>query len=243
MTESRPDPQTAFALDTARALAAVAHPGRELESRSGFEPAPENLQARADEIADDLGIADLDLLVWEQPLADALVFGDRSQGILVLTTGLVDLLDDDALDAAMAHEMGHIRHGHVRRFGAAVLAVTGVLLVLARGAGPAQSKLGRGLVTTTATIFGTLLLLALVRRYERAADEAAVEHLDDPAELARALLAVRTGDPDADPRSYEPSETSAVERLLTPYPLSDERLPRLLDVSTNQPSDRNPGNN
>lgn len=222
-----------FVLGTACALAAVALPGQRIDSLPDFEPAPENLQARADGIATSLGIAELDLLVWEQPLADALVFGDRSRGILVLTTGLVELLDEDALDAAMAHELGHVRHGHVRRFGAAVLGIAGVLLALARGTGPGRTALGRGLVTTTAAVFGTLLLLALVRRYERAADEVAVEHLDDPAELARALLVVRTGDPDADPRTYEPAETSVVERLLTPYPPSDERLPGVLDPSTN----------
>ena len=229
---SRSGSSVRFALGTARALVAVAVPGRELHALSEFEPSSDDLQARADEIADDLGIAELDLLVWEQPLADALVFGDRSRGILVLTTGLVDLLDDDALDAAMAHELGHIRHGHVRRFGAAILAVAGVSLALVRGIGPGRSMLGRGLLTATAALLGTLLLLALVRRYERAADEVAVQYLDDPAELARALLVVRTGDPEADPRTYEPSETSAVERLLTPYPPSDERLPRLLDIST-----------
>ena len=232
MTTDRWRSKTRFAFWTVCALA-VALSGRDLRSLPGFEPASEDVQARATTVGDDLGIAELDLIVWEQPLVDALVFGDRSGGTLVLTTGLVGLLDDDALDAAMAHEIGHIRHGHGRRFGTAVLAVATLLFVLARGASPGRTLLGRGLVTIMAAISGILLLLALVRRYERAADRTAVRHLDDPAELARALLIVRTGDPDADPRTYEPSETPTVERLLTPYPPSDERLPRLLDLSTN----------
>lgn len=214
-----------FVRGTVRIAVIAGLPGRKLASHPSVEAAPTALQQRAEQMADALGIDTVDLLVWDHDVPNALPFGDRSGGTLVLTTGLVDLLDEAELDAAMMHELGHVRHGHGRRFGTvlvAVLAIVGVCAHRARGRG------GRAWLSTV-LVAGvcTLLSLAVIRRYELEADRAACRRLEDPEALARAIVAVRAGSGDVDLAAYDPPRASRVERLFLVYPHPADRFPQL----------------
>lgn len=202
--------------------------GGRLTDHPAIDTAPTALQQQAEEMADTLGIASVDLLVWEHDVPNALPFGDRSGGTLVLTTGLIDLLDDAELEAAMMHELAHVRYGHGRRFGTVLAAMLGVVGVLARRARSRRSRTAwLGAVLTVSIC--TLLALAVVRRYELEADRTARRHLDDPAALARAIVAVRTGGGDVDLAAYDPPQPSRFGRLFLVYPSPADRFPRLFD--------------
>jgi len=227
MTDTRKSQASyGFVWGTIHMLARAGLPGNGLTAHPTVESAPTALQQRAENMADALGIDTVDLLVWEHDVPNALPFGDRSGGTLVLTTGLIDLLEDDELDAAMLHELAHVRHGHGRRFGvmvAAMLGVVGLLSSRARTRRCRAAWLGIGVGVCT------LLGLAAVRRYELEADRTAREHLDDPAALARAIVAVRTGSGDVDLAAYDPPQSSRLERLFLIYPPPADRFPEYIE--------------
>ena len=52
------------------------------------------------------------LYVDQRPFANAHTFGVESP-IIVLYSGLLDLLDEDEWRVVMGHELGHIKAGHV----------------------------------------------------------------------------------------------------------------------------------
>ena len=61
-----------------------------------------------------MGLSVPELWVVDDPAADALVVGTSpARAALVLTTGLLDLLDPVQLEAVLAHELSHVKSGDV----------------------------------------------------------------------------------------------------------------------------------
>lgn len=222
-----PDSHGSFVLGTLVILVSAVLPWRELDELPGIAPAPDEIRARADEYAHAMGLFEAQVYVWHNDVPDAIPLGNRSGGILVLTSGLVALLDDEALDAAIAHELGHVRHAHARRFSAWVAVVLGSICtacLAARRRSP-RSALPMAVV---GVVLGLLLLLAVTRQYEREADRCARRHLEHPEALARAILAVRTGNPSVTPDDIDLTRPRRIRRLLAIYPPLDERFPELI---------------
>lgn len=63
-------------------------------------------------ICDRLGIEEPEFYLEMNPMPNAYTFGD-SRIYITVTSGLVEMLDDDELDAVIAHECGHILCRHV----------------------------------------------------------------------------------------------------------------------------------
>jgi heat shock protein HtpX len=134
----------------------------------------------------------------------------------VVSTGLLDALDDDELRAVVAHELAHVRNGDAAL-------VTGLSLPVAladrieRLGSTSPDRLGRrggiahvslpSAVAVSATLVGTAgvaLLAALSRLREYSADRGAVAITGDPAGLASALGSIGetlSNDGVADPRT------------------------------------------
>lgn len=64
------------------------------------------------EAADILDLHEPDLFLASNPYVNAFTFG-AERPFIVIQSGLVDLLDDDELMAVLAHELGHVKAGHV----------------------------------------------------------------------------------------------------------------------------------
>ena len=85
-----------------------------------------------------LGVLDIaesyDLYMTAEPIANAMAIG-AGKPILVLNSGTVALLDDDELEAVIAHEVGHIASDHVlyRTALQILLRLTGQRLPMAAG--------------------------------------------------------------------------------------------------------------
>lgn len=124
------------------------------------------------------------LFLAQTPVANAFAMG-REAPCIVLQTGLVELLDEDELQAVIAHELGHIHCGHsVYRLMALVV---GMLLTRFGGA-----TLG------LADIFSLGLQAALLewaRKAEFSADRAAALCVQDPEIVFRALFKLTGGSP------------------------------------------------
>lgn len=63
-------------------------------------------------ICEKLGIPEPEFYLEMNPMPNAYTYGD-SRIFITITSGLVDLLDDEELDAVIAHECGHILCRHV----------------------------------------------------------------------------------------------------------------------------------
>lgn len=161
----------------------------------------------------DVPVPDLRVAETDAPLAYTV--GVRaSDATVVVSTGLLDALDDAAVAAVLAHEVSHVKHRDV-----AVTTVASFPAVVAgavqsvadrqwaglseRGGGhPYAAVLGLSAVACYAVagvfrVGGALLVRGLSRTREFAADRGAVAITGDPAALASAL---RTLDGAAPPR-------------------------------------------
>ena len=70
------------------------------------------LYKRLPPICEKLGIAEPEFYLQMDPVPNAWTFGD-TKIYITITSGLVELLDDEELDAVIAHECGHILCRHV----------------------------------------------------------------------------------------------------------------------------------
>lgn len=59
-----------------------------------------------------LDVVEPELYVAQNPIPNAITSG-YSHPYIILTSGLLDLLDEDEILAVIAHELGHIKSGHV----------------------------------------------------------------------------------------------------------------------------------
>ncbi len=74
-----------------------------------------------------LDMPEPELYLWQEPHPNAFAIG-MDRYTLVVTSGLVDLMDDDELRCVIGHELGHIKSGHMLyRTMAIFLAIVGLL--------------------------------------------------------------------------------------------------------------------
>ncbi len=204
-------------------------PGRQLERCNWISPAGGSIEAVCQREARRLGLEEMDVYLWDQTVPTGLPMGTKDSGVLVLSSGLVELLDDEALRAAILHELAHVRLGHSRTLTRLLGVIVGVIAAI--GLHRQSSRRRRVLTQAMISGVGTLAILAVMRRMELEADAATIAYTRDAESLARALLIVRSGDPTASVSEYEPSPRSPLAGLLTIYPSPERRFPELFGES------------
>lgn len=215
------------------------------------------LHRRVDALVGRMDVKRPGLFVASLGAPNALAMGSARRGALVLDVGLVRLLEPEELTAIVAHELAHLESddGLVRALAyASIQTLLGVALVVAAPVALALTGVGHGLALLTgrrdnaalrlrgvlgaAVGLGLFLTTALVRartrRREFAADDRAAEVTGDPLSLARALRRIeRASQPRTGPfRIPIEREESALERVLSTHPPTDERIERLAERAT-----------
>jgi heat shock protein HtpX len=119
---------------------------------------------------------------------------------LVVTTGLVEMLDDQERQAVVAHELGHIAHwDFVVMTMAAAIPLMLYIIYLATVSGKRRSRKGGGyialvgLVSFAAYVVSQFIVLLLSRVREYYADRFSGEATGDPNTLSTALVKVAYG--------------------------------------------------
>lgn len=185
-----------FASDTIALKTAGAH-----EVDAEQEP---RLHALADRLC---ALADMPkprLAVSETPVPNAFAAGRKRKGVvLCVTRGMLNRLDDQELEGVMAHELSHVAHGD-----AVVMTVASFIGVLAGLTARLGARMlfyaGRmrnvwqflvvalavTLLATATWLVSVLLIRALSRYREFAADHAAAQLTGNPAALSSALVKV-----------------------------------------------------
>merc|ERR1719248_83631 len=123
---------------------------------------------------------------------NAFAAGSGRDRVVAVTQGLVDLLDRRELEAVVAHEVGHLKHGDTGRAAQAAAMLSG--LSTAKRAGDrmlANKRKEKSDASVAASAAGLLLRLAGSRRDEFAADAVAAQF--DDAGASRDKLHARAG--------------------------------------------------
>jgi len=192
------------------------------------------------------------LYVLDEASPNAFATGTKPEnGVICVTTGLLDQLDRNELQGVVAHEMAHIRNYDIRLM--TTLALTVGIIVLMRDLflrgrfHTGKRKDGNGIVMVIAIVFillaplfAMLLRMAVSRNREYLADASAVQFTRYPEGLANALEKIATAsDTQVDTANagtapmyiVDPLRAHALEEervgLFSTHPPTTERIRRL----------------
>jgi len=159
-----------------------------------------------------LEVDEPELYVTVDPTPNAWTYGDTSP-FIVLTSGLVDLLDDEERLFVIAHELGHIKAGHVL-YTLVAKNIAALIELLGQATLGIGALLGQGLVYA---------LLEWYRKAELTADRAGLLCVQDLDPAVRTFMKLSGGatrlfdDMDRDAflrqiRAYEDADRSELNR-------------------------------
>ena len=174
----------------------------------------------------------------------------RSQdsAAVAVTTGIMDLLDDEELEGVLAHELAHIKNRDVMVMTVASFLSTIAFLVVrwgwlfsggrSRGGQQQAPVFVAILLSLVVWILSFLLIRALSRYREFAADRGGASITGRPAALATALMKIDSGMekvPSEDLRGEAemnaffiiPIRSGFVGRLFSTHPSTEKRIERL----------------
>jgi Zn-dependent protease with chaperone function len=129
-----------------------------------------------------LDVEEPEMYVTLDPVPNAFTFG-HTRPFIVLTSGLVDMLDDEERFFVVAHELGHIKAEHVLY---TVLAknIAAIMTIIGQATLGIGALLGQGLVIALNDWF---------RKAELTADRAGLLCVQDPAPCMRAFMKMAGG--------------------------------------------------
>ena len=124
-----------------------------------------------------LGMSEPELYVAQNPLPNAWTSG-HVRPYIILTSGLLDLMNEDEIMAVIAHELGHIKSGHVL-YRTMALCITLVLTLIGDMTLGIGRLVGRSLEAT---------LLEWYRMSEFTGDRAALLVVQDPQVMLSLMM-------------------------------------------------------
>lgn len=187
------------------------------------------------------------IYIIDDPAPNAMASGrDPRHSIVAATTGLVNLLDDNELEAVMAHEMGHIQNYDIRvsmiTFGlvSAIGLISNIVMrVFIYGdnddnKSPITLIIGL-IVVILAPIAAVIVQMAVSRQREFLADASSALTTRNPEGLASALDKLKTyGKPMMKQNSAtahlfftSPLKLGILSKLFSTHPPIEERINRL----------------
>jgi heat shock protein HtpX len=185
--------------------------------------------------------------VIDDPAPNAFATGrDPSHAIVAATTGLLGMMDDDELEAVMAHEMGHVQNYDIRVMMIVFGLVSAIGLIAdlifhmmwfrSDDESPSPVFLAIAVVAAIiAPIVATLVQLAVSRRREYLADSTGALTTRYPEGLARALEKIgahgsamrRQNTATAHLFFASPLKGKSLAKLFSTHPPIEDRIARL----------------
>ena len=229
----------------AAAKLATAMPGaKQIEKRDN-----PRLYRMVENLSITLGMPMPKVYVIDDPAPNAFATGrDPKHAIVAATTGLMEIMDDNELEAVMAHEMGHVQNYDIRvsmiAFGlvSAIAILSDIVLRMLFFGGdrrdsnmhPAVLIIGL-VVVILAPIIATMVQLAVSRQREFLADASGAMTTRDPESLAKALEKLQSyGQPMKRHNSStahlffsNPLKKGGLSKLFSSHPPLEDRIERL----------------
>ncbi|WP_254762334.1 zinc metalloprotease HtpX [Natrinema marinum] len=191
--------------------------------------------------------------VVDSKVPNAFATGRNQRNAAVcVTTGIMNTLDQDELDGVLAHELAHVKNRDMMVMTIASFLSTIAFMIVRWGAffggGHGRGREGGGggiivaiLVSLVVWIISYLLIRALSRYREFAADRGAAAITGNPSALASALLKI-SGEMDKVPKDdlreeaemnaffIIPIKSGIVGRLFSTHPSTERRVERLREL-------------
>ncbi|WP_255169292.1 zinc metalloprotease HtpX [Natrononativus amylolyticus] len=213
------------------------------------------LHAAVDRLAQQADLPKPTVAVVDSKVPNAFATGrSPSNAAVAVTTGLLRTLDRDELDGVLAHELAHVKNRDVAVMTIASFLSTVAFLIVRFGSRTmfytgGRSRGGKGaagilvaiLVSLLVWIISYVLIRALSRYREFAADRGAAAITGNPSALASALMKI-SGEiekvPDKDLREEAemnaffiiPLKSGVVGRLFSTHPPTERRIEALRDI-------------
>lgn len=216
------------------------------------EEAP-NLHRIVEELANSAGILKPRIAVIQSEDPNAFATGrNQSHAVVAVTTGILNLLDEDELRGVISHEMGHIKNKDILISSVAAI-VAGMIVAIASMGRFAvlftdeDNGLGGVIAALLMMILGplaaTIIQLAISRSREFKADATGAEICGNPMALASALRKLEFGvtqhpmenakDTDAHMFIINPfgNASNKLKNLFSTHPETSERIRRLEEMA------------
>ncbi|SFS38051.1 zinc metalloprotease HtpX [Halostagnicola kamekurae] len=216
------------------------------------------LHAAVDRLSQQADLPKPKVAVVDSKVPNAFATGrSPSNAVVAVTTGLMNTLDQEELDGVLAHELAHVKNRDVAVMTIASFLSTiaflivrfGGQMMLFTGGGRGHGDDARGaagllvaiLISLLVWIVSYLLIRALSRYREFAADRGAAAITGNPGALASALMKI-SGEvdkvPDEDLREEAemnaffiiPLKSGIVGRLFSTHPSTERRIEQLRDL-------------
>ncbi|MFC4540954.1 zinc metalloprotease HtpX [Halosolutus amylolyticus] len=207
------------------------------------------LHASIDRLSQQADLPKPKVAVVDSKVPNAFATGrNQKNAAVAVTTGLLRTLDRDELDGVLAHELAHVKNRDMMVMTFASLLATIAFMVVRWGAffGGGRNRQGGGVVVAIVVsllvwIVSYILMRALSRYREFAADRGAAAITGKPSALASALLKI-SGEvdkvPDRDMREEAemnaffiiPIKSGIVGRLFSTHPSTERRVEQLRDL-------------
>jgi len=173
----------------------------------------------------------------------------QKKGVVCVTEGIMNTLDDDELEGVLAHELAHIKNRDMAVMTIASLLSTIAFVVVRWGwlFGGRRRQGGGGILAAIAVslvvwIVSYLLIRALSRYREYAADRGGATITGKPAALASALMTIddsMSSVPKEDLREQSemnaffiiPIRSGFIGRLFSTHPPTEKRVERLREMA------------
>lgn len=211
------------------------------------------LYAIVKNLADTAGIPMPKLYIIPEQSPNAFATGrDPQHGVVTVTEGLLNIMDDEEIAGVIAHELGHIKNKDIL-IGAVAATLAGAIMVLANlarwaaifGGFRSNDDEGDGIiglivVSIVAPLAALLIQMAISRSREYLADQTSAKITGNPEALARALekLGIYTRQI---PMAVRPETThlfianplsaKGISSLFSTHPPIEERIARLRRLS------------
>lgn len=216
------------------------------------EEAP-NLHRIVEELANSAGILKPRIAVIQSEDPNAFATGrNQNHAVVAVTTGILNLLDEDELRGVISHEMGHIKNKDILISSVAAI-VAGMIVAIASMGRFAvlftdeDNGLGGVIAALLMMILGplaaTIIQLAISRSREFKADATGAEICGNPMALASALRKLEFGvtqhpmenakDTDAHMFIINPfgNASNKLKNLFSTHPETSERIRRLEEMA------------
>ena len=221
---------------------------RSMGARTVSEEEYPQLHAQVGRLSQQADLPKPDVAVADNRTPNAFATGrSPSHGVVCVTTGLLEALDDDELEGVIAHELALIKNREV-----AVMTIASFLSTIAflivrwgwlfggrnRNGAPVIVAI---LVSLVVWVISFLLIRALSRYREYAADRGGASITGRPSALATALMKIDSGMekvPKDDLRGQSemnaffiiPIRVGWVGKLFSTHPSTEKRIDRLRDL-------------
>ncbi|WP_049922734.1 M48 family metallopeptidase [Halopiger djelfimassiliensis] len=209
------------------------------------EPMPEegqyqDIHRMTDSLSQDMGIKKPKLMVMNMGVPNAFATGRKGNGVVVVSTELIRLLERDELEGVIAHELAHIKNRDVvtmvvgQSIGMMVGWVAYMIYMMGDDRNIGSIFVGM-FISNIAQMLVMVFVLAISRYREYVADEDARQYIGSGDPLARALEKISQGaqgresnlDDSVSALCIFNAERGLLQSLFATHPPTEKRIEKL----------------